>query len=96
MSREYPDLDVVVIRGGIDACLEALPSSLFSGVDEERRLEPYCLYLKDRRHLDWAAGLDDDEREMKSGACIACPSILHKTCIWATPGAPRIWNGSKA
>jgi len=62
VRREYPDLDVVVIRGGFDACLAALPSTLFRGVDEDRRLEPYCLYLKDRRHLDWAAGLDDDER----------------------------------
>ena len=61
--REYPDLDVVVIRGGFDACLAALPSNLFRGVDEERRLEPYCLYLKNRRHLDWAAGLDDEERQ---------------------------------
>ncbi|CAH0363732.1 unnamed protein product [Pelagomonas calceolata] len=62
VRREYPNLDVAVVRGGFDACLAALPSNLFRGVDEERRLEPYCLYLKDRRHLDWAAGLDDDER----------------------------------
>ena len=60
--REYPDLDVAVLRGGFDACLAALPSNLFRGVDFERRIEPYCRYLKDRRHLDWAAGLDDDER----------------------------------
>jgi len=60
--REYRALDVVVVRGGFDACLEALPSHLFRGVDLERRLEPYCLYLKNRRFLDWAAGLDDDER----------------------------------
>ena len=60
--REYPELDVAVVRGGFDACLEALPSHLFRGVDEDRRLEPYSLYLKNRRHLDWAAGLDDDER----------------------------------
>ena len=60
--REYPALDVAVVRGGFDACLEALPSHLFRGVDLERRLEPYCLYLKNRRFLDWAAGLDDDER----------------------------------
>ena len=61
--REYPDLDVAVVRGGFDACLAALPSNLFRGVDFERRLEPYCRYLKDRRHLDWAAGLGDAERE---------------------------------
>ena len=60
--REYRALDVVVIRGGFDACFGALPSHLFRGVDLDRRLEPYCLYLKDRRHLDWAAGLDDEER----------------------------------
>ena len=63
VRREYPDLDVVVIRGGFDACLAALPSNLFRGVDEERRLEPYCRYFKDRRHLDWAAGLGDAERQ---------------------------------
>ena len=60
--REYHALDVAVVRGGFDACFGALPSHLLRGVDLERRLEPYCLYLKDRRHLDWAAGLDDDER----------------------------------
>ncbi len=32
-------------------------------MDFERRIEPYCRYLKDRRHLDWAAGLGDAERE---------------------------------
>ena len=61
--REYLALDVVVVRGGFDACFVALPSPLFRGVDLERRLEPYCLYLKDRRHLDWAAGLGDEERQ---------------------------------
>ena len=61
--REYPDLDVAVDKGRLRRVLAALPSNLFRGVDFERRLEPYCRYLKDRRHLDWAAGLGDAERE---------------------------------
>lgn len=60
-ARAYPELDVAVLS--FRQCLAELwpgHKELFRDVSED--LEPYCRCLRDRRRLDWAAGLTEEER----------------------------------